>query len=192
MIKKNYRRLLRQNLIKWHRRLGITISIFLVIIIITGIPLNHVEYLGLDSKFVKSNFKEALKVYREFYHSDSWYIQKMGNIWVVKKNLLELIILIELDELDLVESRLKSFRKKHRVRLIEYNESRVLEFVKLISIFYYKKQDIYSEEFKLKVDELLKIKSKEEDVFTLSFYAWLKSKLNNSELYATCLEYIKM
>lgn len=140
--------------------------------------------------FLKSNFREALKVYREFYHSDSWYIQKMGNIWVVKKNLMELLILIELDELDLVESRIKSFRKKHRNRLLEYNESRVLEFVKFVMIYYFKTEDVNSEDFKLKVTQVLNIKNKQEDIFTLSFYAWLKSKIDNTELYKTCLDYI--
>ncbi len=154
------------------------------------------EYL-LDLKltlvvalFLKNKFKEALQVYREFYHSDTWYFDKMGNIWVIKKNLLEIIILIELNHMDLVESRLNSFRKKHRAHLIMHKELRVLEFLKFISIYYYKTTNIHSSEFKKKVDNLLQIKIKEEDVFVLSFYAWLKSKTNTTEIYQTCLDYI--
>lgn len=49
------RRLIRQRLITWHRRIGLSISILLFIVIITGIPLNHVEYLGLDRKYFKND-----------------------------------------------------------------------------------------------------------------------------------------
>ena len=45
-----------KRILAWHRNLGLSCSILLVIIIITGIPLNHVEHLGLDRKVIESNF----------------------------------------------------------------------------------------------------------------------------------------
>tara|TARA_B100000676_G_scaffold313025_1_gene390783 strand:- start:3937 stop:4686 length:750 start_codon:yes stop_codon:yes gene_type:complete len=50
------RALLQKKILAWHRNLGLSCSILLVIILITGIPLNHVEYFGLDRKFIKNNF----------------------------------------------------------------------------------------------------------------------------------------
>lgn len=141
--------------------------------------------------FLKEKFSEAIKVYRDFYHSDKYYSKRMGDIWVIKKNLMEILVFIELDRLDLIESRLNSFRKKHRVHLIDHNESRVLEFLKLVSIYYFKMEDIYTDEYNQRVDLLLKNKSKEEDVFTISFYAWLKSKIEKKGIYETCLHYIE-
>ncbi|MBI08394.1 MAG: hypothetical protein CMM55_02630 [Rhodospirillaceae bacterium] len=49
------RRLIRQEIITWHRRIGLSASFLLVIVIITGIPLNHVEFLGLDTKFFQND-----------------------------------------------------------------------------------------------------------------------------------------
>ena len=95
--------------------------------------------------------------------------------------------MIELNYIDLVESRINSFRKKHRLHLIEHGESIVLEFLNLVSIYYYKTEDLQSDKFKNKVGLLLEKKRKEEDVFTISFYAWLKAKLDYTEIYTTCL-----
>jgi hypothetical protein len=44
---------------------------------------------------------------QDFYHSD-WYIEKIG--YVCQKNLIEILLLIELDYMDLV-SRLYSFKE---------------------------------------------------------------------------------
>ena len=140
--------------------------------------------------FLQKKFKEAFQVYLDFNHSDTWYIKKTGYVWVIQKNLIEILILIELNHFDLLESRFKSFKKKHRVHLIEHNEFRILNFLNLITVYYYKTEKIHSIEFMKKVDDLLNIKSNNEDVFTISFYAWLKSKIENTEIYKTCLDLI--
>lgn len=141
--------------------------------------------------FLQKNYKDAFKVLQDFHHSDHWYISKMGYVWVIQKNLIEILLLIELDYLDLVDSRLNSFKKKYSIHLQEHNEYKVLGFLKLITSYYYNTEDIYSEEFKKKVDNLLSVKRKDTDVFTISFYAWMKSKINKTEVYETCLDYIK-
>lgn len=140
--------------------------------------------------FLQENFKGAFKMYQNFHHSDNWYGKKTGNIWVIQKNLIEIMILMELDYFDLVASRLSSFRKKYQMHLIEHNELIILEFLKLITTYYYKTEDIYSKEFKKRVDQLLNKKQEKEDIFTISFYAWLKAKTNNSKIYNTCLNHI--
>jgi len=140
--------------------------------------------------FLQKKFKEAFQIYLDFHHSDDWYSKKIGFIWVIQKNLIEILLLMELDHFDLVESRIKSFKKKHRYHLIAHKESRVLDFLNLSTTYYYKTENIHSTEFKDKVNALLKIKSKEEDVFTISFYAWLKSKIELTDIYKTCINLI--
>jgi hypothetical protein len=39
---------------------------------------------------------------------------------------------------------------------------------------------------------LLTVNSKDTDVFTISFYAWIKAKIDKDEVYATCLDYIRV
>ena len=104
--------------------------------------------------------------------------------------LVENLLLIELNYIDLVESRMNSFRKKHRMHLIKHDESIVLEFLNLVRIFYYKTEDLQSEKFQNKVDSILEKKRKEDDVFSLCFYAWLKAKLDDTEIYKTSLSII--
>jgi len=141
--------------------------------------------------FLQNKYKEAYKVHQDFYHSDRWYIKKVGYIWVIQKSLIEILLLIELDYLDLVASRLKGFKKKYSAHLHEHNEEVVLDFLKLISSYYYKTTDIYSNGFKVSVEKLLQINNKDADVFTISFYAWLKAKITRAEVYKTCLDYMK-
>lgn len=140
--------------------------------------------------FFQKKYKEALKVFQDFNHSDQWYIDKIGYVWVIQKSLLEIMLLIELDYLDLVESRLKSFKRKYDAHLKEYNEAVVFNFVRLISIFYYEPEVIYSDEFRKKRNSLLVVNSKETDVFTISFYAWIIAKINNTDAYESCLDCI--
>ena len=68
----------------------------------------------------------------------------------------------------------------------------MLDFLKLITGYYYKTEDIYSEVFKRKVDKLLSVNRKDTDVFTISFYAWMRAKIEKEEVYKTCLNYIKL
>ena len=153
----------------------------------------HIHDLKLTlivALFLNKQFNEALKIYRDFYHSDAWYSKRIGFIWVIKKNLLEILLLIELDYLDLVESRLKSFRKKHSTHLIEHNEKRILDFVKLIGTYYNNKEAIKSEAFAKELDHILNVEHEEEDIFAISFYAWLASKMKSENTYLTCLDYI--
>lgn len=152
----------------------------------------HVHDLKLTlivALFLNEQFHDALKKYRDFYHSDIWYAKKVGFIWVIKKNLLEILLLIELDYIDLVESRLKSFRKKHSHHLIEHKEERILDFVNLIHQYFNDKVVVDSPSFEAKLVALLK-KDNEEDIFTLSFYAWLKAKTRSLKTYDTCLAHI--
>ncbi|MDN3642518.1 hypothetical protein QWY87_07410 [Lutimonas halocynthiae] len=153
----------------------------------------HIHDLKLTlivALFLNERFHDALNTYKGFFHSDKWYSKKVGFIWVIKKNLLEILLFIELDYIDLVESRLKSFRKKHSAHLIDHDEKRIIDYVNLIAAYYHDKQSIHSDEFEKKLDAILDIENREEDIFAISFYAWLRSKMKSEDTYTTCLNYI--
>lgn len=142
--------------------------------------------------FLREDYKAAFHVYKNFYRSDNWYVKKNGHLWVIQKNLLELMLLAELDYLDLLESRLQSFRKKHKVHIEKHGASRVLNFVKLISIVYFNTEAIYTEAFYEKMTALLQIKPAEEDVFVIGFYAWIQSKVKKTKIYPTFLSALEV
>ncbi len=164
---------------------------------------DHLSYC-LDLKlslivyyFQQQNFKVALRSIQSLYHSDQWYIQKAGMIWVIKKNLIEILLHIELDHLELVNSRITSFRKKHNAYLKKNNETRTLEFLKVALTYYNDPKIIRDSKFLDRIQTSLKISSttnqsrQEEDIFEMSFYAWLKSKVEGTSLYNTTLTLMK-
>ncbi|WP_165749345.1 hypothetical protein [Cellulophaga sp. Z1A5H] len=141
--------------------------------------------------FQQNKCKEALQIFKESRHSDTWYAEKGGEIWVVKKNLTEILLYMEMENLDLVASRIHSFRKKYSKRLKENKEHRVLEFLSLATHYFYHKEKIDQNEFMLKVKKtLITLHEEKEDLFVLSFYAWLKSKIMKTDLYKTTLEVV--
>ncbi|GAA4272782.1 hypothetical protein U6A24_08515 [Aquimarina gracilis] len=141
--------------------------------------------------FMKSRFKAALGVLNNLYHSDHWYFEKAGTLWVIKKNLVEILLHIELDNLDLVESRANSFRKKHGSYLKSHGEQRALDFLKLVLEYYRKPEVVTTQSFKNKIEITLTIPPREqEDIFEMSFYAWLKAKAYGTDLYQTALKLV--
>ncbi|MGB5943728.1 MAG: hypothetical protein WBG71_12670 [Leeuwenhoekiella sp.] len=67
--------------------------------------------------FQQNNLSEAYGVIKNLNRSDLWYEQKTDFVWVVQKAIIEILLLIEIDKPDLVESRLKSFDRKFKKRL---------------------------------------------------------------------------
>ena len=138
--------------------------------------------------FQQNNFSEAYGVLKQFNHSDNWYEKKIGWIWVLKKNIIEILLLIELDRLELVLSRMQSFNRKFSSRLKEVGEDRVIAFMKLVSYYYENPDIITTDNFKQKVENSFEwIGSEREDIFVMSFYAWLKAKMEQKNLYQTTL-----
>ncbi|MBU2995909.1 hypothetical protein KO500_05670 [Cellulophaga baltica] len=142
--------------------------------------------------FQQNEHKQAFKVIKEFNHSDNWYTQKAGEIWVVKKNMTEIIFYLESENIDLAESRIKSFRKKHGEFLTTIGETRVLNFLSLATQYFYNKQKNESNYFMKKIKNKLSAENyKNEDLFIQTFYAWLKSKVLKLDVYQTTLDYVK-
>ncbi len=145
----------------------------------------------LMSLFQQKEYAKAYDVFKNMNHSDVWYEKKMGWIWVLKKSIIEILLLIELDKLDLVLSRLQRFQKKFNKKLKGIGETRVLNFMKLVALYYEKPFDVTSEAFYNKVESSFEWIGKErEDVFVMSFYAWLKAKMEERDLYEVTLELV--
>ncbi len=138
--------------------------------------------------FQQGNFLEAYQIIKKFNHSDAWYEKKMGWIWVVKKNLIDILLLTELDKLDLVLLRLQQFKRRFSRQLRNKGEERVLTFVRLISSYYENPKQVETQAFKDEVENSFEWLGKEqEDIFVMSFYAWLKSKMEKRNLYEVTL-----
>ncbi|EDP72235.1 hypothetical protein FBALC1_14077 [Flavobacteriales bacterium ALC-1] len=143
--------------------------------------------------FQKEDFLKAKSISSQFYHTDQWYIKKAGIDWVIKKNIAEILLYIELKEDDLLYSRLKSFKRRYTSYLKQIDQIRILAFLNFAEQYYIKPKSVATKEFKNKLEVSFQWTSViEEDIFVMSFYAWLKNKMEKRNLYETTLRLIKI
>ncbi|RKR14607.1 hypothetical protein CLV91_0685 [Maribacter vaceletii] len=152
-----------------------------------------IQLIKMMCLFQQKRYKAAYQIIKRLNHSDVWYEKKAGWLWVLKKSMLEILLVIELDELDLVLLRVKSFKIKFKERLIAIKEERVLTFIQLALAYYESPKNVNTSSFKEKVERSFDWKdNREEDIYVMSFYAWLKAKMENRELYTTTLELVSL
>lgn len=142
--------------------------------------------------FQKDEFKKAHTLLSKLHHSDKWYSKKIGVEWVINKNLMEILLHIELKNIDLVESKLLSFKRAHFKYLKDIQQDRVITYLGIIETYFKKPEIVNSLDFKHTIETSFEwTPSKREDIFVMSFFAWLKSKMKNQNLYTTTLNLIK-
>ncbi len=141
--------------------------------------------------FQNNQLKKAHQVLAKFYHSDAWYVEKSDIEWVIKKNLIEILLHIDLGNTDLAESKFLSFKRRYFDYLKSINQQRVIQYLSLVETYYKHPETITSDEFKTLVENSFEWTTPEkEDIFVMSFYAWLKSKMTKVSLYDTTMQLI--
>ncbi|MBC2846479.1 hypothetical protein [Winogradskyella flava] len=139
--------------------------------------------------FQKEDYSKAKSAASNFYHKDSYYIEKAGIDWVIKKSLAEILLYIELQEEDLLYSRLKSFRRRYSTYLKEINQKRILIFLNFAERIYKNPELVNNKNLEEELKSTFEWTSlQQEDLFVISFYAWLKNKIEKNELYHTTLK----
>lgn len=149
-------------------------------------------YLSLVMFYIqKTDFKKAKTLFAKFNHTDKYYMEKAGKEWVIKKNLIEIILHIELQNIDLLESRLLSFKRHYYHYLRQIHQERAITYLGFVESYYKNPEQVSTEPFKNKVEQSFEwIGPEREDIFVMSFYAWLKSKMEKQPLYKTTLELV--
>ena len=143
--------------------------------------------------FQNEELKKAHGILSKFYHTDQWYTKKAGVEWVIKKNLIEILLHIELGNIELVESRIASFKRSHFIYLKSINQERAITYLLLIESYYKNPEIVNGKPFRNKVESSFEwIKAEQEDIFVMSFYAWLKSKMDKKKLFPTTLQIISL
>lgn len=141
--------------------------------------------------FQNEDLTKAKSILSKFYHTDQWYIEKAGIDWVIKKNVAEILLYIELKEEDLLYSRLKSFRRRYKTYLSEINQTRILTFLNFAETYYKNPDSFSTNQMKQTIEGAFTWTTVyKEDIFVMSSYAWLKSKIEQSKLYPTTLQLI--
>jgi hypothetical protein len=131
--------------------------------------------------------RTAFRHLKHFTHSDAWYEKKMGMDWAIKKSLVEILAYATFDNIELALSRLKSFKRRYKKYLIEVREERVMDYALLVERYLLKPEIVKYESF---TNSILTLKSEglQEDIFVLSFIAWLLAKIKKRPVYEVMME----
>ena len=143
--------------------------------------------------FQQENLNKAKSVMAKFYHTDKWYLEKAGMDWVIKKNIAEILLYAELTDEDLLYSRLRSFRRHYSKYLKHNNQQRILDFLKIVEQTYNNPNLLNEVSFLEYLKSKFEISNNiNEDIFVISTYSWLKSKVLKKPIYQTTLELVKI
>ncbi|HEY8999955.1 MAG TPA: hypothetical protein VIM89_01290 [Mucilaginibacter sp.] len=136
------------------------------------------------------NDRRSLKQLTLLTRTDAWYEKKMGMLWTIRKNLMEILIQAQFSNIELAMSRLNSFRRRYKRYLLKTSEERVLVFLKLVEK-YLLKPDVASEVAYRKAVLNLLSGRENDDIFTLSFIAWLVARWEKKTAYKVVLALIQ-
>ena len=143
--------------------------------------------------FQQGELREAKKYLSQFSKTDLWYEKHIGLEWTLNKNYTEILLHIELGNVDYVDSRINSLIRKYGEILNSDKSSNVLAFLRLVKKYYHNPEIITSNAFLKEIDATMVFKpKKQEDIILLSFYAWLKAKIENKPLYGVTIELAKL
>jgi hypothetical protein len=135
------------------------------------------------------NDRGSLKQLSLLTQTDAWYEKKMGMLWTIRKNLMEILVQAQFSNIELSMSRLISFRRRYKKYLLKTSEERVLLYLKLVEK-YLMNPDVTSESAYRKAAMNLASTKENNDIFTLSFIAWLVARCEKKTAYEVVLSFI--
>lgn len=122
--------------------------------------------------------------------TDAWYEKKMGMLWTIRKNLMEILVQAQFSNIDLAMSRLSSFRRRYKKYLLSTSEERVLEYLKLVEKYLINPDQVFEIKYQ---KEVLNLQNRMEnnDIFTSSFIAWLIARWEKKTAYEVVLKLVQ-
>ena len=150
---------------------------------IDDLVLSKAMFLG------QLNDPKTMRTLSKLTHTDAWYEKKLGMLWSIRKNLMEILLHAQFENIELAMSRVKSFKRRYKQYLLKVNEMRVLDFLGLIEKYLMKPDVIFQQSFQETVYSMLEI-DENRDIFNLSFISWLISRWEKRKPYDITLRLI--
>lgn len=136
------------------------------------------------------NDRGSLKQLTLLTRTDAWYEKKMGMLWTIRKNLMEILVHAQFSNVELAVSRLNSFRRRYRKYLQKTSEQRVLSFLGLIEKQLLKPDIVFDLAYKKAVLDQLDVMGNN-DIFTLSFIAWQIARWEKKTAYQVVITLVQ-
>ncbi|MDP9076841.1 MAG: hypothetical protein M3O71_05420 [Bacteroidota bacterium] len=135
------------------------------------------------------NERRSLKQLTLLTRTDAWYEKKMGMLWTIRKNLMEILVHAQFSNIELAMSRLNSFRRRYKKYLLKTSEERVLLFLAMVEKYLLKPDVVFETTYRKAVLNLAG-RDENNDIFTLSFIAWLIARWEKNTAYKVVLTLI--
>lgn len=136
------------------------------------------------------NDRGSLKQLTLLTRTDAWYEKKMGMLWTIRKNLMEILIQAQFSNIELAMSRLTSFRRRYKKYLLKTSEERVLSYLRLVEQYLLKPDVAFEPAYRKEVLNLF-AGVENNDIFTLSFIGWLIGRWEKKTAYKVVLRLVE-
>ncbi|PZD76506.1 hypothetical protein [Mesonia sp. K7] len=162
------------------------------IVLLENTSNNNLKLSLAACHIFKKDYRNAQKLLLSFNHTDQWYEQKLDLIWVLKKNIIQLIVYIEMDNVDLVYAHFESIKKRYRKKLEENGEARIIEFLNLVKTNYDYPEISENQKLNHQLSVFISENSNTQiDPLLLGFYAWIKAKIEHKNHYDEFIRLLK-
>lgn len=139
--------------------------------------------------FQSKSYKKANKTLLSMHHSDAWLEKKMGMEWRFKKEMIELIVQVELGNSEIALARVKRLERGFSEFLQHPIYQRASLFIRFIKEMILRPERATTEAFAKEVDAAnMGLPQHQEDIQAITFFCWLKAKMLNKDYYEVLLE----
>ena len=142
--------------------------------------------------FMAEDYKSSIKTGMSFNHTDKWLEKYIGKEWIFKKQLMEVIIQVELGNDEIALNKIRAIERASSGMFNHPLYSRAKSFLELIKRMITDPINFGNEDTQLKIEKHLTVIPEErEDLQAMTFYAWLKAKYLKRNYYEVLLEIVK-
>lgn len=142
--------------------------------------------------FMAKMYEKSIKTGMSFNYSEKWFEKNIGKEWVFKKQIMEVIIQIELDNHEIALNKIRSLERASTTMFNHPMYARAKSFLDLIKKMISDPLNFKDESTQEKINKyLVVIPEEKEDLQAMTFYAWLKAKLLQRDYYTVLLETVK-
>ncbi len=139
--------------------------------------------------FQSRNFREANKVLLGIGHSDQWLEKKMGKEWRFKRDLIHIIIQLELGHDDIALRSVQNLERTFAAFLQQPFYQRAGVFTGFIRKLMLDPGAVRTPAFEKELESAnLALPGDREDTQAITFFCWLKSKMLGRDYYTLLLE----
>lgn len=143
-----------------------------------NLHLNLAVYYGYNNEFKKAN-----RLFVNFHHSDAWAEKRMGNDWIVRKNLIEIMIQYQLGHDDIALNKLNSTIRYISESELLSQDVQLMRFLRMFKKFLEDQSSITDLDLTIGFENKMESVDSDDEMKKLAFYCWFKALIAKEDFY---------